>query len=151
METLILQTLFSFLATVAFGVLTNIPKKALVTAGITGAVGWVIYWGSMTHGQGLGTSNFLAAVGIGTFSVIFSRMLKMPTIIFNIPALVPLVPGGPAYKAVREMVMGNANAAFNNFVIVLITAGAIAAGFMATGLLESIVWRIVRKSRRGRL
>ncbi len=71
---------------------------------------------------------------------------KMPMIIFNIPSLVPLVPGGPAYKAVREFALGDNFVGFENLMIVVITAGAIAGGFMMTSVVEKIVnrWQIKR-------
>lgn len=135
----IVHFLFSFLSTVAFGVLTNIPRKALISCGITGAVGWMIFWWLTTINYGLGAANFFAALAIGCLSIFFSRLKKMPMIIFNIPSLVPLVPGGPAYKAVREFVLGDNVVGFENLMIVLITAGAIAGGFMMTNLVEKIV------------
>ena len=35
------------LSTVTFGILTNIPKRALIATGIAGTVGWMIYWRCM--------------------------------------------------------------------------------------------------------
>ena len=65
---------------------------------------------------------------------------------FNIPSLVPLVPGGPAYKAVREFALGDNFVGFENLMIVVITAGAIAGGFMMTSVVEKIVnrWQMKR-------
>ena len=63
----------------------------------------------------------------------------MPVIIFSIPSLVHLVPGGPAYKAVREFVLGNSASGFQYVVIVILTSGAIASAFMLTSLVENIV------------
>ena len=40
---------------------------------------------------------------IGLISILFSKIMHMPVIVFNVPSLVPLVPGGPAYMAVRHM------------------------------------------------
>ncbi|EOT43096.1 hypothetical protein I569_00769 [Enterococcus dispar ATCC 51266] len=133
--------LFSFISTVAFGIITNIPKRSLVATGLTGAIGWMIYWGLRQNAQGLGFSNFVAAIAIGCLSIFFSRRLKMPMIIFNIPSLVPLVPGGPAYQAIRELVLGDSTKSFDNLKIVIMTAGAIAAGFMITSLVETLVFK----------
>lgn len=62
-------------------------------------------------------------------------------IIFNIPSLVPLVPGGPAYQAIRELVLGDSAKSLDNLKIVIMTAGAIAAGFMITSLVETLVFK----------
>lgn len=145
--TVIIHLLCGFLSTVAFGVLTNIPRKALLTCGITGASGWLVFWSLQNQGLGLGSANFLSAFVIGCLSILFSRMLKMPMIIFNIPSLVPLVPGGPAYKAIHEFVFGNNLVGLEYIMIVVITAGAIAGGFMMTSLVEKIIgkWQNAKK------
>lgn len=62
-------------------------------------------------------------------------------IIFYIPSLVPLVPGGPAYQAVRSILLGNIDDGLQLILKVVFTAAAIAAGFMVTSLLERIVKR----------
>ncbi|MCD5030192.1 threonine/serine exporter family protein [Enterococcus asini] len=144
--TIFIQVAFSFLSTITFGILTNIPKRALISTGITGTIGWMLYWGLREASWGLGFSNFLAAFVIGCLSIYFSRHKKMPMIIFNIPSLVPLVPGGPAYKAVRELVLGDNAMAAENAVIVLVTAGAIAGGFLVTGVVENLIQKVKNHS-----
>lgn len=134
--TALIHIVFSYISTITFGIITNIPRRALLTCGLTGMAGWMTYWIAYTHEVGLGFSNFLGALVIGLLSIFFSRKQLMPMIIFNIPSLVPLVPGGPAYKAVREILLQNYELGFKNLMIVVITAGAIAAGFMATTVVE---------------
>ena len=80
--TIFIHLSFSFLSTVTFGILTNIPKRALVATGIAGTVGWMIYWSLKTIGYGLGSANFLAAFAVGCVSIFFSRRKKMPMITF---------------------------------------------------------------------
>ncbi|OTN77182.1 hypothetical protein A5886_002279 [Enterococcus sp. 8G7_MSG3316] len=137
--TLLIQIAFSFISTLAFGVLTNIPKRALLATGVAGTIGWMIFWGLQQNGYGIGSANFLAAFAVGCVSIFFSRRKKMPMIIFNIPSLVPLVPGGPAYKAVREFALGDNFVGLENLMVVVITAGAIAGGFMMTNVVEKLV------------
>lgn len=141
----LIHFLFSFISTVTFAVITNNPRRSLIACGLTGTLGWMIFWILRENHWGLGSANFLAAFAVGCASIFFSRKKKMPMIIFNIPSLVPLVPGGPAYKAVREFVIGTSSLGFENAKIVIITAGAIAGGFMMTGLIETIVKNIMQK------
>ncbi|WP_265455150.1 threonine/serine exporter family protein [Enterococcus sp. HY326] len=136
--TILLNFFFSGLATMAFGIITNIPRRALLACGVTGGIGWVLFHFSNEMGLGLGGANFLGALSVGIISVFLSRRYKMPLIIFNIPSLVPLVPGGPAYQAVRQIMQGNYEAGLQNILIVIITAGAIAIGFMVTNLVEKL-------------
>lgn len=65
-----------------------------------------------------------------------ARHLKMPMIVFNVPALVPFVPGGQAYKMVRNFAIGNYHLVTVYFYQVIVIVGAITLGF---GLGELII------------
>ncbi|OEG08432.1 hypothetical protein BCR25_13550 [Enterococcus termitis] len=143
MLTIVVHILFSYLSTVTFGIVTNVPRKLLNACGITGVVGWMIFWSTKNLEAGAIFANFLGAIGIGLMSIFFSRRKKMPMTIFNIPSLVPLVPGGPAYQAVRSIVLGDYISGVHLIIKVIMTAGAIAAGFMVTGIVERLVKNIL--------
>lgn len=142
---IIFQFIYSYLGTVAFGVITNIPRKALNVCGITGAIGWMIFILTRELETGDAFANFFSALCIGLLSIYFSRKKKMPTIIFNIPSLVPLVPGGPAYQAVRSFVLENYISGLHSAMTVIMTAGSIAAGFMVTNMVEKLLKRMAAK------
>ena len=40
---MIVSILFSYIATTAFAVLFNAPRRTLIPAGLIGAVGWTVY------------------------------------------------------------------------------------------------------------
>jgi len=129
-------------STIAFSVITNIPRRAFLACGFTGAAGWMTFWILQTYcHQNIGISNFLGAMMIGLISIFFSRVMHMPVIVFNVPSLVPLVPGGPAYMAVRYMMNQEFTESMEKVVTVLVTAGAIAIGFMFTNLIERALKR----------
>lgn len=148
----LIHFLFSFLGTVAFGVLTNIPRRALLPSGITGGFGWICYYYLIHHGSSLAFSNFSAVFLMGCIGIYFSKRYKMPLITFNIPSIVALVPGAPAYKAAREFAIGDNLAGFENLMIVVITAGSIAAGFIMVSLVEQIFkkGKLKQQQRRSR-
>ena len=124
-----------------FGIITNIPRKALVACGITGMTGWMIYYVlTQTFDASQTFANFLGTVGLGIASIFFP-VTKNADDYFYIPSLVPLVPGGPAYQAVRSILLGNIDDGLQLILKVVFTAAAIAAGFMVTSLLERIVKR----------
>ena len=66
----------------------------------------------------------------------------MPTILFNIPSLVPLVPGGQAYQAVRYFALNDNTVALRYVVQVAMIAGAIAMGFFLAELLGQAYYRL---------
>lgn len=132
----LIQLSFSYVSTVAFAIIINVPHRALNFAGWAGAIGWIVYW-VLTYDLQVGRmmGNLLGAFAIGLCGMIFSRIKKMPVIIFNIPGLVPLVPGATAYQAVRALVLGQIDKASKLTVRVAMVAGAIAVGFMLAQLL----------------
>ncbi|WP_461213727.1 threonine/serine exporter family protein [Lacticaseibacillus sp. GG6-2] len=138
----LIQLSFSYLSTVAFAIIINVPRRALNLAGWAGAVGWLVYW-VLTYDLDVGRmlANLCGAFAIGLCGIIFSRVKKMPVIIFNIPGLVPLVPGATAYQAVRALVLGQIDKASRLTIRVVMVAGAIAVGFMLAQLLAEQTYR----------
>ncbi|GAB6092644.1 threonine/serine exporter family protein [Furfurilactobacillus curtus] len=146
--------LLAYLATVGFGIILNIPRRALNIAGLIGLTGWVVY----TAIEALPTSYkqlslmalgmLAASIAIGWLSSFAARHKHMPVILFNIPSLVPLVPGGQAYQMVRNLVLGQMTEAMGYLGQVVVVAGTIALGFLLAELSER-VWR--RGQRRWKL
>lgn len=141
---ILIQTSFSYLATIAFAICINIPRRALNSCGLCGAVGWLAYWLLFNMGAGRMLANVVGSFLLGVMGIIFARRKKMPAILFNIPGIVPLVPGATAYQAVHEMVFGSADQAIVYTFRVAMVAGAIAVGFMLTSL-ASEVWAYWRR------
>ncbi|WP_262315357.1 threonine/serine exporter family protein [Lacticaseibacillus parakribbianus] len=138
---LLVQISFSYLSTVAFAIIINVPHRALNLAGWAGAIGWLVYWLLMAAHSGRMLANLLGALAIGVCGMLFARRKKMPVIIFNIPGLVPLVPGATAYQAVRALVLGQIDQAISLTIRVAMVAGAIAVGFMLAQLLAEVSYR----------
>lgn len=140
---LILQFFLCYISTICFGILLNIPRRAYNVAGVIGGGVWVIYWIMYyQHGVGLAFSNLVAAVLISVFSQSAARHKRMPIIVFNVPALVPFVPGGQAYKMVRNFAIGDYHLVTVYFYQVVVIVGAITLGFGLGELLNRILIRL---------
>lgn len=130
----------SFLTALGFAVLYNIPRKTIVPSGITGAVGWTIYFYLTEY---LNLVDFLATI-IASFFIaftaqIFARRVRTPVIIFILPGIIPLVPGGTAYNAMRAFVEGHSELGFQYTTNTFLTAGAIALGLSINGALFQLL------------
>ncbi|EMC0822494.1 threonine/serine exporter family protein [Enterococcus faecalis] len=129
----LVQFIFSFLASAAFAIIINVPRRSLVACGLTGSVSWMLYWVIVEVFSGnAALGSLIGAVGVAAVSYLFSKILKMPVTIFNIPGIVPLVPGGLAYQAVRNIVIGNYEKGAYFTVQAIMIAGAIALGLVAS-------------------
>ena len=138
---LIFEFVLADLSTICFGILLNIPRRAYHCAGAIGGASWAFYWAVYYQLHlGLALSNLLAAIMIGVLSMAAARWQKMPMIIFYVPALVPLVPGGQAYKMVRSFVLGSNGAALVYLYQILVIAGAITLGFGLGDLINRLLF-----------
>lgn len=133
-----------YIASVGFGIIVNLPRKALNVAGVNGVLGWLVYYFIMQFNHDLGLANFAGGVVIGLFSIVISRLKKMPGILFDFPGLVPLVPGGQAYNAIKNFALGNYQEAFNFFSQVIWIAGSIAIGFIVAEICLYLYLKVKR-------
>lgn len=131
------QIIFSFIASVSFGIILNGPRRGILFGGIAGTLGWMSFWAINQVINDLAISNFVGSVVIGLICIYLSRKLRLPVITLNTPAIVPLVPGGAAYMAVRSVVEENYIDGANYMMDVAWTAGAIVLGFMVVKLIEN--------------
>lgn len=133
--------IFSALATMAFAVLFQAPKKIVLIDGIIGAIGWVVFV-YLRHELGYTSfvSNFCATVSLALASELSSRIFKQPVTVFVVPGIVPLVPGLGIYQGMFAII----NNDYNNGTSILLTAMtdsvAIAIGIM----LVSSLFRVVK-------
>lgn len=75
---LLIEFLISVLSSIGFGVITNIPKRALLPAGITGGVSWCAYWLISLQDHSLILPNFTATVIIGLLGNYFAIRHRVP-------------------------------------------------------------------------
>lgn len=130
MKNILLQALMSFGSCWRFAICLNVPRKTFIASGVTGMCGWLGYEWCFNFGHSKVGSSLIGTIIIGIVGLIFARQLEMPVTIFTIPALMPLVPGGTAYEALKQLVMGHVLKAQVLTVHMFLIAGAIAIGFM---------------------
>ncbi|AMB93725.1 threonine/serine exporter family protein [Aerococcus sanguinicola] len=135
------QACLSFFGTVAFSTILNVPKRALIYCGLTGTSGWMTYKFFMYLFNEIIVANFMAAIVIGILYMQLSRRLRIPVIILNTPAILPLVPGNAAYLFVRYAVEGDYVASVQHLMTVFKVSGAIVFGFMFISLAEQQIRR----------
>ncbi|MED3624786.1 threonine/serine exporter family protein [Neobacillus thermocopriae] len=133
------QLITSFIATGAFGILFNVPKESLVKCGLIGMGGWLIYYllEGYTNDAVLGT--LAATIFVAILSQELAKFYKTPVIIFVVAGIIPLVPGGLAYDAMRHFVENDYNTALGSAAKVLMLAGSIAFGLVFSEVVNQIL------------
>ncbi|UZJ79880.1 threonine/serine exporter family protein [Fictibacillus sp. KU28468] len=136
----------SFIASAGFGILFNVPKKAVIPGGICGMIGWLIFEGMSGNSQfDLVLATAMASFVVAAISHLYARIHRMPVIIFSVSGIIPLVPGGGAYDTMRQLVENDYNAAIQLGSQTFLISGAIAFGLVLAGTIIPIILRSQRK------
>ncbi|MGI6263409.1 MAG: threonine/serine exporter family protein [Succiniclasticum sp.] len=134
---------FAFLATVSFGVLFQCPRKMLWPGGFIGGVGWVVFAGLRSLSVHSFSANFVATVCISLLSELAARKFHEPVTVFNIPAIIPLVPGLGMYRGMHFILEDVTSYGTEVLLNAVLDACAIALGIM----MVAGVFRALKTSR----
>ncbi|MFC0274081.1 threonine/serine exporter family protein [Metabacillus herbersteinensis] len=137
------QIITSFISSAAFGIIFNAPKESLIKCGFVGMLGWMIYLVMSSSGIDAVMATVTASFFVAVTSQFFSRMYKTPIIIFSVAGIIPLVPGGLAYDAMRNFVENDYNVAINLAAKAFMISGSIAIGLV----FSEVINQIIRKKR----
>ena len=115
---------------VSFAILFTAPQKEVIYCGLTGALGWAVYYG-MTQNN----INSVFAALISTFCLtIMARCLavirKNPVTMYVLPGIFPLVPGAGIYYTAYYLFIGNTEMSGIKGLETLEIAGAIVFGII---------------------
>ncbi|MEK3988682.1 MULTISPECIES: threonine/serine exporter family protein [Robertmurraya] len=140
--------LFSFLAAAAFGIIFNAPKTSLIQSGFVGMLGWIIYILFTMNGADAVNATLVASFVIAVASQVFAKLYRTPIIIFIVAGIIPLVPGGMAYDAMRNFVENDYNIALALAAKAFLISGAIAMGIVFSEVINQLIRKtaIIRKS-----
>ncbi len=139
---MIQQLITSFIAAAAFGLLFNVPKDMVLKGGLSGMIGWILYFSLVENGVDSVVASGSAAVLIGVIGRVFAKRYKTPVIIFNVSGIIPLVPGGLAYEAMRHFVVNDYNLALQLAAKAFLISGAIAVGIMLSEVFNQVMIKI---------
>ena len=135
-----LPCLCAFLSCVGFTMMFNIHGIGKLISGVGGALSWLVY---LLAGKTIFAA-FLAAVVIGLFAEVMSRVRLCPVTGYVLVALLPLVPGGGIYRAMRYCVTGETEQFLSTLLHTFGIAAALAVGAMlASSLFRALLprWR----------
>ncbi len=130
---IIFNFVIAFLSTIAFGIIFYVPPKVLPFAALTGACGYISYY---IISSALGGSDILACAAGGVIiafmAEFFAIIQKNPVTAYEMPAVMPLVPGIGLYRTMLSFLDGNSLKAMNNLFQTVLCAGSIAIGLILT-------------------
>lgn len=140
---LLIQSVTSFLATCAFGIIYNIPRKPLIHGGLIGMIAWLIYFFIFRWNGNDFAATFGAAFVIAVLSQVFARLCKNPVIIYSVCGIIPLVPGGLTYTIMNRAVGDHYNLALHLGEKAFVLSGAIAMGLIFAEVLYPLTKKML--------
>ncbi len=140
------EFLLSYLATLGFVIMFSIPKEALFTSSLVGALGWTSL--SIVHNftESLIAGTFLASLLVGLLGETLARYNKKPATIYIIPGIIPLVPGSGMYYTMLALVENNFYEAAFKGTETLFVAASISIGLIISSTLSRSIKRVKFKS-----
>ena len=144
------QFIAAFLATVAFAVLVNAPRSEFLCAGITGALGWLVYCLCLRGGLSAVGASFLAALALAFVSRVFAVARRCPATVFLIGGIFALVPGAGVYYMAYYFIQGDNQAAFASGFGALQVAIALAVGIVLVMALPGRLFRVLAPKKQER-
>ena len=136
--------LMTFLASLGFGIIFDLKGLKLLVAALNGMLGGIIYNLLLTS-QGEMMALFIASFSILVFAAIMARIIRCPTTILLISALVPLVPGGLMYETVLALIDNDMMLALSFALRTIYDVIAIVIGIVFASGLELLISRLYKK------
>ncbi|MEG0798526.1 MAG: threonine/serine exporter family protein [Acidaminococcaceae bacterium] len=141
---MLISIIFALLATMAFGIIFNAPRKTLPALGFVGAAGWAVFILMRdVLGYSSPVSNFGGTMVLAVLSELFARLFRQPVTVFAIPGIIPLVPGLPIYQGMVYLLMNAYGIGMEKLISASVDAGAISLGI----LLISSLFRVFKVRR----
>jgi len=127
---MIVQVIAAFFVTIFFAIMFNSRRTQLIYSGFVGAFGWLAYLLVLEANGTVVIASFVGSLIISILATILSNVRKAPITVFQIPGIIPLVPGMGMYNTLHAVINNNIDSAMVHLFQTLQIAGAIAVGMM---------------------
>jgi uncharacterized membrane protein YjjB (DUF3815 family) len=112
-----------------YALLMRTPRGALILSALLGSTGYMIYLISDRYLANEIASYFIGTMFVSVAGELMARKMRMPSTIFVIPGIIPLVPGYSLYRAMLLLVRND----FDGFIRIG-TQTFLIAGIMAVAI-----------------
>lgn len=121
-----------------FAMVFNVPPRVLPYCALAGAMGHSLRTFFLETGiLGIEWATFVASIMIGFIAVYWSRKLLLPRPTFTVAAIIPMIPGSMAFRAMIAIVQLNDQGYSHELMVIAVENGLKAVfilGALAIGL-----------------
>lgn len=134
-----IQMLTAVVGTVGFSLIFRVRVKHLPYAALGGLLTYFVYYTLEQMGWNLLLLSFLAASVGAIYSEIFARIRRAPVIVFVLPSMIPIIPGGSLYRTMDALINKNYTSLSRNLGGTVSIGLGMAAGIVAVSVLMAIL------------
>ena len=142
---LLIKVISAFIASIGFSIILKINRRHVFIGGVCGMITYVIYYTIVFFADSFFAAALVSTAFTTLFSEILARVKKAPTLVFILPGVIPTVPGGDLYRAMRCLILSDFTGAFENLLITLEIGLGIAGGIVATSTLFGVCYDTFKK------
>lgn len=124
----LIQLATSFLGALGFALFFNVSIRRIPIAAIGGLLTWAIYWALFQLMGQIFVPCVIASTFAAAYAEIAARLCRIPTTVFFIIAVIPLVPGRGLFYTMSDAVNANWDRFAVDSTSTLLFAAGIAAG-----------------------
>ena len=127
----LVHPLVALFASVGYAIVCNAPRKEIPYCGLTAFLCWLVYQLVLRHDGSSFLATLLATFAATGFARFLSYHRMLPTIVYHIPGILPLVPGAAVYRCITSAMESRVLETTANILTALKLAGAIGIGVTA--------------------
>jgi len=102
-EGLLLQGVAAAVACATFGLALGVDRRRLLSVGLLGGGAWLVNLLGMQLGWDLLLPVVVAAVMVGAAGQALALQVRMPSVVWTVPAILPLLPGLTIVRGILEL------------------------------------------------
>lgn len=141
---LALQALLSFIATLGFAVLYNVPRHALIWCSTIGMAAYLMQSILRSLGVSEPIAIFFGALLVGLAGSLPAKRLQLPMVLFVITGIICIIPGTSVYKVLVYFHQNDILGGLQSAVQAGFGIGAIATGIGVARIITDPEWGFER-------
>lgn len=142
------EFIISTIAAIGFGLIFDLPKKAIYISSLAAGFGWVIYKAILEFTDSVYIGSLISALVMAATAEILARIYHYPASVFILPGIINLCPGEAIYKTMNYFIANDNFNALANFYKALGIAAAIAFGVLLSSSFSSSLKNFKGRSQR---
>lgn len=144
----VIHPFVAMVACMGYAIVCNAPRKEIPYCGMAAFICWLTYQLVTRNGGTPFVATLLATCTATSFARILSCQRRLPTIVYHLPGILPLVPGAAVYHCITSAMEGGAFDTTINILTAFKLAGAIGIGSVIVLVLPTKWFNIIHKLQR---